>query len=93
MLESQHFVFRDGVKLNEEPVASGETFRASEPGTYTASGVNWFGLESAQGPAAVLTTPGEIRIAVVISLWGNGKWAANPQQGLRVRYSQVDSIP
>lgn len=57
-----YFIFSDGVKLNNEPVSPGETFTVSKPGTYTASAIEWFGLESGQCGSVKLSAPGEIRI-------------------------------
>lgn len=70
-----YFIFRDGTKLNEEPVPPGGAFTASAPGIYSACAVEWFGLESTQGPSVTLSTPGEIRI--LKSKPDDFSWTAN----------------
>ncbi len=78
-----YHIFRDGVQLNKEPVLPGKTFKASKPGTYTASAVEWFGLESDPGHSVTLTTAGDIRILKSKPddfSWTNYRWTVQDRE-------------
>ncbi|MEM1294998.1 MAG: hypothetical protein AAGH89_06500 [Verrucomicrobiota bacterium] len=78
-----YFFFRDGEKLNQEPILPGATFPATSPGTYTASAIEWFGLKSQPSGSVKLSAPGEIQILEATPddfSWTTHRWIVEGQK-------------
>jgi len=70
-----YHILRDGTVITKEPLRPGTFFTLPGPGTYTASAVEWSGLES--GPGVPLTVTSSVKVRIRADKPGDFQWTAD----------------